>query len=224
MVKTLEKKIIFPKFAHHKTKQKKKRKKIMKKILMMLFMLPLMSIAQVKDAKYVAKDAVPVENGRVIFTKEFKVPMTSTELYTALQEWTKEQYAPVKEMPNHQILEGNPETLEVAARGEEWLVFTNKFLSLDRTRLYYRISLSCYDQKVVARIFDIRYWYEEEREGGERYKAEEWITNEWALNKKGTKLAKKSGKFRRMTIDRMEEIFTNIETFINRKAINNIMQ
>jgi hypothetical protein len=39
MVKTLEKKIIFPKFASHNTKQKKKREKIMKKILMMLFML-----------------------------------------------------------------------------------------------------------------------------------------------------------------------------------------
>ena len=39
-----------------------------------------------------------------------------------------------------------------------------------------------------------------------------------------TKLAKKSGKFRRKTIDRTEEIFNSLETFINRKAIKSIMK
>ena len=104
------------------------------------------------------------------------------------------------------------------------MVFANKFLSLDRTRVYYKINISCYDQKIVARIFNINYWYEEEREGGTKYNAEEWITNEWALNKKGTKLSKRSGKFRSKTIDRTEEIFDNLEAFINRKAIKSIMK
>lgn len=197
----------------------------MKKILFMLLMLPLMGIAQVKnDAKYLAKDAVPVENGRVIFTKEFEIPMNVTDIYAAVQEWANQQYAPVEEMPSHKVLSTNPDAYELTAGGEEWIVFANKFLSLDRTRVYYKLNLACYDKKVVARIFDIRYWYEEEREGGTKFKAEEWITNEWALNKKGTKLSKKSGKFRRKTIDRAEEIFSNLETFINRKAIKNIMK
>lgn len=190
----------------------------------MLLMLPLMGIAQVKDAKYLAKDAVPVENGRVIFTKEFEIPMNVADIYAAVQEWANEQYAPVKEMPNHKVLFATPEVYELSAGGEEWMVFANKFLSLDRTRFYYKLNLSCYDKKIVARIYDIRYWYEEEREGGSKYKAEEWITDEWAVNKKGTKLAKKSGKFRRKTIDRIEEIFNNLETFINRKAIKSIME
>jgi hypothetical protein len=90
--------------------------------------------------------------------------------------------------------------------------------------MYYKINLACYDKKVIARIFNIRYWYEEDREGGVKFSAEEWITNEWALNKKGTKLSKKSGKFRVKTIDRTEEIFNDLETFINRKAIKNIMK
>lgn len=196
----------------------------MKKVLFMLLMLPLMGIAQVKDAKYLAKDAVPVENGRVIFTKEFEIPMNVADIYAAVQEWANEQYVPVKEMPNHKILSITPEVYELSAGGEEWMVFANKFLSLDRTRFYYKLNLSCYDKKIVARIYDIRYWYEEEREGGSKYKAEEWITNEWAVNKKGTKLAKKSGKFRRKTIDRTEEIFNSLETFINRKAIKSIMK
>ena len=160
----------------------------------------------------------------IIFTKEFKAPITSAELYATVQEWANNQYAPIKEMPNHKILVTNPEISEMTVGGEEWMVFTNKFLSLDRTRFYYKMTLSCYDQKVVAQIFDIHYWYEEEREGGTKYKAEEWITNEWALNKKGIKLAKKSGKFRRKTIDRTEEIFNDLEIFINRKAIKSIMK
>jgi len=196
----------------------------MKKILMMLLMLPLLGVAQVKDAKYLAKDAVPVENGRVIFTKEFEIPMNVGDIYAAVKEWANEQYAPVKDMPNHKMISTHDEACEVTASAEEWMVFSNRFLSLDRTRLYYKIKLNCYDKKIVAHIYDIHYWYDEEREGGVKYKAEEWITNEWGLNKKGTKLAKKSGKFRRKTIDRAEEIFTNLETFINRKAIKSIMK
>ena len=42
---------------------------------------------------------------------------------------------------------------------------------------------------------------------GVPYKAEEWITDKEAVNKKGTKLYPRSGKFRRLTIDRVEEIF-----------------
>jgi hypothetical protein len=165
-----------------------------------------------------------VENGRVIFTKVLEVPMGVTELYSAVQEWANDHYTPIKEMPSQKVNSINPESYEVTASGEEWLVFANKFLSLDRTRMYYKINLACYDKKVIARIFNIRYWYEEDREGGVKFSAEEWITNEWSLNKKGTKLSKKSGKFRVKTIDRTEEIFNDLETFINRKAIKNIMK
>ena len=68
----------------------------------------------------------------------------------------------------------------------------------------------CYDNKVKVTIFRISYWYDEERDGGERFKAEEWITDKYALNKKHTRLAKISGKFRRKTVDRVEQIYNNI--------------
>ena len=41
-------------------------------------------------------------------------------------------------------------------------------------------------------------------------KADEWITDKYALNKKKTKLLKGSGKFRRKTIDRKDNIFGKI--------------
>ena len=39
------------------------------------------------------------------------------------------------------------------------------------------------------------------------YYANEWITDRYGLNKKKTKLARVSGKFRRKTIDRKDYLF-----------------
>ena len=61
-----------------------------------------------------------------------------------------------------------------------------------------------------ASYLSINDWYEEQRNGGSRFKAEEWITDENALNKKRTKLAKISGKFRVKTVDRVQDIFDHI--------------
>ena len=52
---------------------------------------------------------------------------------------------------------------------------------------------------------------------GMQVKAEEWITDKYALNKKGTKLSRISGKFRRKTIDRKDNIFQRIEAALNIK-------
>lgn len=194
----------------------------MKRILFLLLMLPLVGMAQVKDEKYLA-GAVPVENGRVIFTKTIEAPLSAAEMYRIVSEWVGEHYVPTEELPNSKLLSTNEEAHELTAIGEEWMVFTNRALSLDRTRIYYKVNLMSYENKCVARIFDIRYWYDEEREGGQRYKAEEWITDEWGLNKKGTKLSRMSGKFRRKTVDRVEELFEDLEMFVSRKAIKSMM-
>lgn len=192
-------------------------------LYLMLLMLPLVAMAQQKkDEKYLA-GAVPVENGRVIFTKTIEAPLSAANLYALIQEWTEENFKPVAEMPNHKIASTNDDSHEVTAAGEEWMVFSNRVLSLDRTRFYYKLHVICYENKCIASLYDIRYWYDEEREGGQRFKAEEWITDEWALNKKGTKLTRINGKFRRKTVDRTEELFNDLEMFISRKAIKNIM-
>ena len=58
-------------------------------------------------------------------------------------------------------------------------------------------------------ISQISYYYAEQTDGtnGESYKAEEWITDQAAIAKSGKKLYPRSGKFRKKTIDRAEEIF-----------------
>ena len=47
-------------------------------------------------------------------------------------------------------------------------------------------------------------------------RAEEWITDKEGLNKSKTKLSKISGKFRRKTIDRKDEIFATITEALKR--------
>lgn len=199
----------------------------MKRILyLLLLMLPIISMAQKKGeniAKYLT-GAVPVENGKVVFKKQFQAPLNVNEMYSTVTEWANQNYQPIEAMPNHKVLSSNDESYELTVGGEEYLVFANRLLSLDRTRIYYKVKIICHDKQCTANIYDIRYWYEEEREGGERYTAEEWITDKWGLNKKGTKLSRMSGKFRRKTIDRVEELFADLETTINRKAVQKMMK
>jgi colicin import membrane protein len=59
----------------------------------------------------------------------------------------------------------------------------------------------------------ISYRYDEERLK-QVYKAEEWITDEYAVNKKNTKLYPVSAKFRRKTIDRKDQIFETIRNVL----------
>ena len=104
----------------------------------------------------------------------------------------------------------------ITAKVEDWLVFRKKFLSIHKTRLRYQIIVTTGNGAVNITVTQISYLYSEEWEemkptgmGGEIYRAEEWITDEHALNKKGTKVLPLSGKFRRKTVDRMEELFNN---------------
>lgn len=193
----------------------------MRKIIFLFLLLPVLGMAQIED-KYMA-GAVPVENKRVVFTKNIEVPLSADDMYNAVKEWADEQYKVNPDMPNNRVNQSNPLTHEVNIDGEEFIVFSSRPLSLDRTRIYYKINIKCKDKKCTARIFNVRYWYNEEREGGQRYKAEEWITDEMAFNKKGTKLSRLTGKFRIKTVDRVEEIFNNLEMFISRKAMKNMM-
>ena len=160
-------------------------------------------------AKYVG-NVVPEVNGEVVWEKTFTNAKSADENYAAslsfLNAMTKEEG-----QIDSKVSLVNREERKIACSFEEWMVFTNKLLSLDRTRFIYTLVAECADHSVKVKIFRIRYWYDEQRNGGEHYTAEEWITDKWALNKKKTRLSRMSGKFRRKTVDRVEEIFANIK-------------
>lgn len=155
-------------------------------------------------------NVVPVVDGQVMWEKDFTTNLSAEENYNHMLEFLTAMTKEEIQFESSKISIVNKAEHKIICHFEEWLTFTNKFLSLDRTRMIYTLTCDCYDNKVNVKIFRISYWYEEERDGGNRYKAEEWITDENALNKKHTRLMKITGKFRRCTVDRMEEIFNNI--------------
>ena len=99
---------------------------------------------------------------------------------------------------------------------EEWLVFKDKALILDRTKFKYYLIIQCEDGKADVKLTRIVYTYDEERGGG-KILAEEWITDEYGLNSRQDNLAKLSGKFRRKTIDRKDELFQALNEVVNGK-------
>ena len=204
----------------------------MKKIILILLLLmPVMAMAQKvkedKNAPKYLKGAVPVENGIVTFKKSFRVPgQSDAQLYENMLFYVKDNLVVkgIEDAWTRMLSEGKEDGV-IAARVEEWMVFSKKFLSLDQTRLRYQINVTTGQGKVNITVTQISYLYGEEWEenkptgkGGEIYRAEEWITDEHALNKKGTKVLSGSGKFRRKTIDRMNEIFENARDMFEEKV------
>ena len=166
------------------------------------------------DQKYL-QGAVPMVDGKVVFSKEFNAPGKSAfEIYNImgrfLQDMTKEP-----NQLNSDIVMADTTGFELGAKYGEWLVFRSSSISLDRTRFYYVLKVICQDGKALVEMSNIRYLYEEERDP-QRYKAEEWITDKDAVNKKNTKLLPITGKFRRKTIDRKDYLFNKIEELLKK--------
>lgn len=186
-------------------------------IALFLICIPLMAVAQT-DNKYL-EGAVPVKNDKVEFSTELQVPaMTKQQIYDTMLDWANNKFQP-KDKFNARVLYTNPQDGSIAVGGEEYMVFSSSALSLDRTRIYYLLSIVCDNGKCQIDMNRIRYWYNEARDGGEKYTAEEWITDEMALNKAKTKLAPICGKFRKKTIDLKDELFAEMRSALGNKMI-----
>ncbi len=191
-------------------------------ILALVLLLPMVAMAgkpkEDKHAEKYLKGAVPTENGIVTFKKTFRVPgQTDAQLYENMLFYVKDNLVVkgIEDAWTRMLSDGKEDGI-ITARVEEWMTFSKRFLQLDRTRFRYQIAVTTGQEKVNIIVTQVSYLYGEEwnenkptGEGGTIYRAEEWITDEHALNKKGTKVLSGSGKFRRRTIDRVEEIFNN---------------
>ena len=170
------------------------------------------------EAKY-AQGAVPVVDGKVVFESTVMCPGKSKK---QIMDLATEFLQETADEPNQIVYENGGKISKVAFSDEkdgvvsgryyEHLVFTNKALSLDQTDFDYTLIVKCTDGKAVITMSRIRYVYEANRpEIGWNEPAEEIITDENAFTKKGTKLNRAYGKFRRKTIDRKNYLFTQFE-------------
>ena len=164
------------------------------------------------DAKYL-KGAVPEVNGLVVFSKHIEVPgKTASQIYDIMLQYMK-HLTKTSNQIDSKITTADAQKHEIVGIYQEWLVFKNTALSLDRTRFFYALRAQCTDGAVDVEMMRIRYLYEEERTP-QRMTAEEWITDKEAVNKKNTKLLPMSGKFRRKTIDRKDYLFNKFESLL----------
>ena len=163
-------------------------------------------------AKYM-QGGVPEVNGKVAWEKTYTIEGLSADKVYELalsyfsslvkgEEQTNKSSLTVVDRAGHKII----------ARVQEWLVFSDKALSLDRTKMNYAVSVECSDGVCKVLITNISYIYEEGRPTEAHYTAEEMISDKVAFNKKGTGFTKGgTKKFRICTIDRMEKILKRFE-------------
>lgn len=168
------------------------------------------------DAKYLV-GAVPFVDGRVVFSTVIEAPgKSASQIYSMAKKYMER----LTRMPNqleHSIVAlADSANNTLCANYQEWLVFKSSALVLDRTRFYYSLIANCSDGRMELKMTRIYYLYEEER-NPQTYKAEEWIDDDNALNKKKDKLSKMSGKFRRKTVDRKDFLFGKFNEILNGK-------
>ena len=127
--------------------------------------------------------------------------MSQDEIYERLLGWMD---ARLKENENtSRVVFSDKEKGQIVGIGDEWIVFSSTALSLDRTKILYQLTVTCQPEKSVLEVEKIRFNY---REGKEKYTAEEWIVDKYALNKAKTKLVRGLAKWRRKTVDFVDDL------------------
>lgn len=162
--------------------------------------------------------AVAEKEGKVVF--ELKEPISdinANELYKRVYAILDRLAHDDHQAGNSRIVLVNEAEHTIAARYEEWLVFSQNILSLDRTKFNYTIVAKCNNGILDLTLSRINYSYEENRPSGFKANAEELISDKASLNKNGTKLQRMNAKFRMKTIDRVHEIFNQIKQELNIK-------
>lgn len=158
------------------------------------------------------KGAVPLVNGYVQFEKTYKLPGKSkAELMVSLQDYiAKDLVQGEDQLPQSRITEVSPETGVIAASIQEFMYFKRTKWQIHRLQFYYQLVCQVEDGSIHLTMRNLHYSYEPEVRDGDfndDRRAENWITDEAALTKGGTALARISGKYRVHTIDRKNELF-----------------
>ncbi len=165
------------------------------------------------NAKYL-RGAVPVVDGNVVFSKTVKAPgKNAQQIYSIIKGYMQKMLKEKNQINSMLVMDDSTGYSEIGGRFEEWLIFKKNAIVLDQTRFVYVLDAKCKDGQADLSMSRIQYYYEEERDP-QRYKAEEWIVDDEAVNKKNTKLFPITGKFRRKTIDRKDFLFEKIESLL----------
>lgn len=167
-----------------------------------------------EDPKYLEGAITFDEQGKIVFDTEIEAPgKSAVQLYDLVFDYMSGLTQDKESKASRMALVNKDEHIIVNTM-DEWLVFSNSFISLDRTECKYNLIAKITDGKVSLSINHINYIYEEGRQTGFKLPAEEVIIDKVALTKKKNDLARIFGKFRKKTIDRKDQIFNEIAALV----------
>lgn len=167
-----------------------------------------------EDPKYLEGAITFDEQGKIVFDTEIGAPgKSAAQLYDLVFDYMSGLTQDKESKASRMALVNKDEHIIVNTM-DEWLVFSNSFISLDRTECKYNLIAKITDGKVSLSINHINYTYEEGRQTGFKLPAEEVIIDKVALTKKKNDLARIFGKFRKKTIDRKDQIFSEIAALV----------
>ena len=160
---------------------------------------------------------MPLVEGKVEWTKDITVAGCCADtLYLRTLDMLTRFVKSEGQTGKSRIAAVNKAERIVVANCEEELVFSSSTFARDYTLFRYTVIAQCSDNRVNIRLCRITYRYDMGRPTEATYTAEEWITDEAALNKKGTNLYRLNGKFRKKTIDSKDSIFGLFEEELTR--------
>ncbi len=167
-----------------------------------------------KDPKYLEGAITTDVNGKVQFMLNTDANGKSAQqIYDIVYDYMVQLTQGEQNIGSRVALVNNGEKI-IANTMDEWLVFSNSFLSLDRSEFKYQLVAKIADNSLQLTISRIAYIYEADRNTGFKEPAENVIVDKIALTKKKNDLAKLFGKFRKCTIDRKDQIFTEITNLV----------
>lgn len=200
-----------------------------KLVLWLMLLMPIWCVAQNSrgvEKRYLA-GAVPTVNGYVQFDKSFTVNNSSkVAIMDSLRNYVQRELVDGEEqLPQARLTEVSVDSGIIAASIEEYMYFKRTNWQIHRVRFYYQLVLKVNDNGFTASMRRLHYRYDPEVTAGEfdeDRRAENWITDDAALSKDGKKLQRISGKFRRFTIDRKNEIFRGLAHAAGAKSTKKI--
>lgn len=164
-----------------------------------------------KNPKYL-KGAAPLVNGMVEWTLELDVPgQDAQQIYDRVYDYMEKLTHSANQLKGSCVTLVNKEEHSIVTNVKEWIIFKQNAISLDRAETNYKLFAYCKDNHLTLTLSRIVFDYSENVPGNAGiYKAEEWIADETALNKKGTRMFPGSVKFRKKMIDRKDQIFNEV--------------
>lgn len=169
-----------------------------------------------EDPKYLEGAVTLNEDGKVEFTMETDANgKSAAQIYDIVYNYMSGLTQDKNNIASRVALV-NPQEHVIANTMDEWIVFSQSFISLDRTEFKYQLVANIADNSLKLKMTRLYYNYEEGRSTGFKDAAENVITDKIALTKKKNDLAKIFGKFRKGTINRKDQIFSEIAELVKK--------